>query len=104
MPPVPTGGSGFPDLGDLIALYAAVVATIVAYLQYRKWRDDRPRFKVEASRGLHGKGHVGGQDRQRELIELLATNMGTQPLRLTELGFLIEPGDRFPIAFDGDPT
>lgn len=77
------------SVSELVAVYAAFVATISIALHVRNWWLDRPHVKVTASYAL-----TTGLFGNEELVEVSAINKGRQPVDLEQAGFLIENRQR----------
>ena len=71
-----------------LAVYGAVLSTIVAAYQLRQWRVDRPRLRLLVQENL--------RDGTR-FVHIEALNEGRRPLVITELGVVLDAGDRCPL-------
>jgi hypothetical protein len=86
-------------MSDLIAIYAAIVATGLLVVEIRRLHRERPSLKVEASHAVHESGH-GEDGSGGEFIELLVTNTGPTQIYITEAGLELARGDPITVPID----
>jgi hypothetical protein len=76
------------DVGDIVAAYAAVVATIVLVWDVIKWLRSGARLKGHASINMKRFFPDGRIDERENLIVLAVRNVGDAPTAITNVGLV----------------
>lgn len=82
---------------DPIALYGAILATVLALIQLRQFWLDRPRLRLEVlamGEVVYRGGEEGFVPVQPESVEIRATNDGRRPAYVPQIGLVLSDGCR----------
>ena len=79
-------------LTTILAIWGAVVSTILAFLRVKEfYREDRPKIKVtvEGDYYVLPKNHPQNPYRDKPLVSITAINVGRRPVTLKKAGLLM---------------
>ena len=75
-----------------VAIYAAIVATGVGFLEVRRWVEERPRLSISASPNMQTINVRGTEDKTYVMVNV--SSRGALPTTITNLGLLEFPNWR----------
>jgi hypothetical protein len=97
-------GESEMTLTQVLAMWGAILSSVITILNIARWVQDRYRLKVEGMIGkFHGIGTLPAKPPKGTQFLITVTNIGRRPIMVQGIGFVISKNDQGALVAVGLP-